>query len=136
MPRALRLPLVAVAAAVLVSAIGAAAPEGNVERGRYLVENVAMCGECHTPRRADGALDRDHWLDGAPVPVAAPAFVREWAIQAPRIAGLGTYSDDEATRLFTQAIGRQGRPLKPPMPRFAFSNDDAAAVIAYLRSLR
>ncbi|QYK40206.1 MAG: cytochrome c [Paracoccaceae bacterium] len=37
-------------------------------RGRYLVEALAHCGECHTPRNALGGLDRARWLAGAPNP--------------------------------------------------------------------
>jgi hypothetical protein len=29
----------------------------EIERGRYLVEEVAKCPECHTPRNARGELD-------------------------------------------------------------------------------
>ena len=38
------------------------------ERGRYLVEALAHCGECHTPRNAIGGLDLSNWLQGAPNP--------------------------------------------------------------------
>ena len=38
------------------------------ERGRYLVEALGHCGECHTPRNAIGGLDLDNWLAGAPNP--------------------------------------------------------------------
>src|SRR5690606_14888412 len=38
------------------------------ERGRYLVEALGHCGECHTPRNATGALDRSRWMAGAPNP--------------------------------------------------------------------
>ncbi|MEP5731872.1 MAG: cytochrome c [Sulfitobacter sp.] len=37
-------------------------------RGRYLVEGLAHCAECHTARNALGALDRSAWLRGAPNP--------------------------------------------------------------------
>ena len=40
----------------------------QLERGRYLVEGLAHCGECHTARNALGALQRDKWLGGAPNP--------------------------------------------------------------------
>lgn len=40
----------------------------EVQRGRYLVEGLAHCGECHTPRGALGGLDRGAWLSGAPDP--------------------------------------------------------------------
>jgi mono/diheme cytochrome c family protein len=39
-----------------------------VARGRYLVEGLAHCGECHTPRNAVGGLNREAWLSGAPNP--------------------------------------------------------------------
>lgn len=37
-------------------------------RGRYLVEALGHCGECHTPRNALGGLDRRRWLAGGPDP--------------------------------------------------------------------
>ncbi len=40
----------------------------EIERGRYLVEALAHCGECHTPRNALGGLDRAKWLQGAAIP--------------------------------------------------------------------
>lgn len=40
----------------------------EAETGRYIAEALAHCGECHTPRNAVGALDRDNWLAGAPNP--------------------------------------------------------------------
>lgn len=36
--------------------------------GRYLVEALGHCAECHTPRGALGGLDRDAWMTGAPDP--------------------------------------------------------------------
>ena len=38
------------------------------ERGRYLVEAVGHCAECHTPRGPLGALDTARWMEGAPNP--------------------------------------------------------------------
>ncbi|MBP0481890.1 cytochrome c [Sagittula salina] len=43
-------------------------PENGNARGRYLVETLAHCGECHTPRNALGGLDKSRWLAGAPNP--------------------------------------------------------------------
>jgi mono/diheme cytochrome c family protein len=40
----------------------------EVERGRYLVEALAHCSECHTPRNALGGLRTSEWLAGAPDP--------------------------------------------------------------------
>ncbi len=44
------------------------APSPELERGRYLVEALAHCGECHTPRNPIGVLDRSRWMAGAPNP--------------------------------------------------------------------
>ncbi len=38
------------------------------ERGRYLVEALGHCGECHTPRNALGGPERGRWLAGGPNP--------------------------------------------------------------------
>ena len=51
----------------------AKAPDGvsNVpafERGRYLVESLAHCGECHTPRDLTGGLKLAEWMAGARAP--------------------------------------------------------------------
>lgn len=39
-----------------------------LERGRYLVEALGHCGECHSPRNALGGIDTSRWLGGAPNP--------------------------------------------------------------------
>jgi mono/diheme cytochrome c family protein len=42
--------------------------DAELDRGRYLVEALAHCGECHTPRGTLGALDTARWMAGAPNP--------------------------------------------------------------------
>lgn len=42
------------------------APTPQIERGRYLVEALGHCGECHSPRDRLGGLDQSRWLGGAP----------------------------------------------------------------------
>jgi mono/diheme cytochrome c family protein len=43
----------------------AQAPKSGVERGRYLVNHVSICGDCHTPRNSIGVLNRSLYLAGA-----------------------------------------------------------------------
>ncbi|MGC4086254.1 MAG: hypothetical protein QM736_30045 [Vicinamibacterales bacterium] len=43
--------------AVTAAASSASAQEASVEHGKYLVEHVARCPECHTPRTESGELD-------------------------------------------------------------------------------
>ena len=40
----------------------------QLDRGRYLVEALGHCAECHTPRDLTGGLDRARWMQGAPNP--------------------------------------------------------------------
>ena len=110
--------------------------EDLVGRGAYLVENVAMCGSCHTPRNQTGELDRLRWLKGAPIPVQSPFANRPWAFQAPAIAGLPGWNAEEAVTLLTTARRPGGQSPKAPMPSFRFTEEDARAVVAYLMSLR
>jgi mono/diheme cytochrome c family protein len=127
------------AAALLVAGQPVGAPPGGgVERGRYLVDRVAQCPECHTPRDASGRLIGAQYLQGAPMPLKAPPFPDiRWAFQAPAIAGLPGYVRGEELKLLTEGIVvRTGQPPQAPMPRFRMTRDDAEAVMAYLRSLR
>ncbi|MDH3443678.1 MAG: c-type cytochrome [Deltaproteobacteria bacterium] len=41
------------------------APKGGVQRGRYLVDHVALCGDCHTPRNFIGAPNGSLYMAGA-----------------------------------------------------------------------
>jgi mono/diheme cytochrome c family protein len=41
------------------------APANGVERGRYLVDHVSLCGDCHTPRNSLGVPKQTYYLAGA-----------------------------------------------------------------------
>ena len=111
------------------------AVSGNVERGRYLVERVAMCVECHSGRDGRGNIIETQRYMGGSIPLAPP-WPNDWAMRAPRNKGLPGYDDALAVRLLTEgSIGRKGEQLRPPMPRFQMTRQDAADVIAFLRSL-
>jgi mono/diheme cytochrome c family protein len=113
-------------------------PAGNVERGDYLAHGVAMCVECHSPRDASGRVLADQEFNGAAVPVERPAWAGgDWALRAPRNRGLPGYTTELAVRLLVNgAVDREGRQLRAPMPRFRMNVQDAADVVAYLKSLR
>lgn len=103
------------------------------ERGRYLVEQVGMCADCHTPRGAKGELLLDRWLQGAPVDFA-PKVPIPFAAASPSLAGLPTVPDDaDALRFLTSGALPGGRQLLPPMPQYRFDDRDARDVLAYLR---
>ena len=62
---------------------GAAALRDPAQRGEYLVNHVAMCVYCHTPRQEDGTLIRQQLLSGAPMPLKSPFPGEVWRC-APR----------------------------------------------------
>jgi mono/diheme cytochrome c family protein len=131
----LQLPTAAVVVAFVVQA-ASAVPDDRVARGRYLAHQVAMCVQCHSPRLPDGSLDETKLFTGAPVPFAdAPFPGMHWATRAPAIAGLPGFTDEDEITLLTTGRRGSGRVPDPPMPPFRFNRDDAAAIVAYLRSL-
>lgn len=105
-----------------------------MERGRYLVENVGMCADCHTPRTEKGEFDRSRWLLGSPLPFQ-PTVPMPWSAAAPQIAGLPTMTEAQAVEFLQTGRRPSGAPVLPPMPEFRFNAEDATAVVAYLKSL-
>lgn len=105
------------------------------DRGKYLVHHVAQCIECHTPRDARGALVETRLLRGAPIPVRGPKYAKQWAAQSVSLAGLGNYEETFIHYLLTHGTRPDGSAPDSPMPSFHLHDVDAAAVIAYLKSL-
>lgn len=108
---------------------------GDAARGKYIVEGVAMCGQCHTPRDSNGGQDRTRPLEGAEVWLVSANPVADWPLIAPRLAQNPPGTDAEIVKLLSTGIWRDGKPLRPPMPQFRMNESDAAAVVAYLKSM-
>jgi mono/diheme cytochrome c family protein len=106
-----------------------------IARGKYIVEGVAGCGYCHTPRDREGNPDHSRWLEGAPVFYEPARPIEGWANTVPRLAGLPPGSDAEIIKLLTTSVARTGKPPRWPMPRFYMTRPDAEAVVAYLKSI-
>ena len=107
----------------------------QIQRGKYLVENVAMCADCHTPRDDKGQFDRSQWLQGNVLDIK-PDHPMPFAAVAVPIAGLPGFTDEKAVKFLETGIDLTGKPAMWPMPQFRFNHDDAVAVVAYLRSLK
>ncbi len=138
----LRIILLLLAAAVVVFAAetnnvnpAAPAPDGQIHRGKYLVENVGMCAECHTPKTDKGDYDRTQWLQGNLLDFK-PTVLMPFAAVAPPIAGMPGFTDEQALKFLETGIDVTGKRAMPPMPQYRFNPDDAQAVLAYLRSLK
>src|ERR1039457_1899342 len=65
-----------------------ATTQAEVARGKYIVENVAMCPQCHTPRDDNGKLDRRHPLAGGAEFFQPPRPDPNWPLKTPRIGGI------------------------------------------------
>ncbi len=116
-------------------AASAPADQGSVERGRYLVENVAMCEECHTPRDANGNLDESRRLQGASIWITPVHPTTNWANRAPALAGFEGFTEEQGEQILEKGVGPNGLPIQPPMHIYHMNHADAQAIIAYLRSL-
>ncbi len=127
-------PCLLVLALLGLTAVSPAVSDSKLERGRYLVEQVALCGDCHTPHNEKGEPIREKLLQGAPLPFT-PTVPMPWADKAPNIAGLPGWEDKNAVKFLMTGLAYNDLPGRPPMPQYRFSEEDATAVVAYLRSL-
>jgi mono/diheme cytochrome c family protein len=113
----------------------------RLERGRYIVEGIAHCFECHSEVdwEKPGGQPREG-RKGSGTEFAKYGF--PWLV-APNITpdtetGAGTWTDDQLARAIREGIGHDGRRLFPVMPYMYFrrmSDEDLASVIGYLRSV-
>ncbi len=101
--------------------------------GRYLVEALTHCAECHTPRDALGGLDRSRWMAGAPnpsgpgrIPNITPARLR-WSA-----AEIAAYLQTGFTPEFDTAGGSMADVVKSTA---MLTDADRAAIAAYVKRL-
>ena len=105
----------------------------EVARGRYLVEALAHCAECHTPRDALGGLDRSAWMAGAPNPSGSgtipPLTPDELTWSTGEIAA---YLNDGFTPAFDSAGGHMVSVIRNMA---MLTEADRLAIAAYLKAL-
>jgi mono/diheme cytochrome c family protein len=112
-------------------------------RGKYLVDHVIACPECHTPRLPNGQLDMSKYMAGdtncfVKLPNNDCIYTRNLT---PHATGLGNRTAAEIKKMFVEglrpaAAGEEA--LHPIMPYYVFGNmdgDDADAIVAYLQVL-
>jgi mono/diheme cytochrome c family protein len=119
----------------------AQAPQEGIERGRYLVEHVSLCIDCHTPRNFIGVPNRSMYLAGAgkkigPLGQAVPNItpdkdtgISEWKRED--ITGVlltGTKPDlDNIQGLMAEVIEQGYKHM---------TKQDALAIADYVKSVR
>lgn len=129
------LALLLAGASLLPAFAGEQKTDALIERGRYLVFDVAGCVDCHSPRNEQGQFLADRHLTGA-VLAFAPTVPMPWAPAAPAIAGLEGYTEAQAIKFLMTGERPSGVPPLPPMPAYRLNEADAKAVVAYLKSLK
>lgn len=122
---------------VLVTAAGADA-QTPVERGKYLVEVLGACGNCHTPKGPGGEIREKHLAGGFVIDEAFGKAVTA-NITPDRETGIGGWTDADIIRAIREGKRKDGRPLGPPMPYYLYrqlSDTDVRAMVAYLRTVK
>ncbi|MDD2917785.1 cytochrome c [Rhodoferax sp.] len=141
----LKLSSALVVGTLLHASSASAASPGAVEHGSYLVNTILACGNCHTPKAADGRPIAGKELSGGGLSFNAPFFAGTASNITPdKETGIGNWSNDEIKRAITQGArpdhGRLANmPLAPVMwVAFykAMTPGDLDAVVAYLRAVQ
>ena len=122
---------------------GAQAPTPAVERGRYLVESILACGNCHTAKSPTGEPIARRNLAGG-LSFSPPPFIGVASNITPdRETGIGAWSDDEIKRAIVKGVrpdhGRLASTQLAVVMATSFfkalTPSDLDAVVAYLRSI-
>jgi len=120
---------------MIVLAAASSAPSAKLERGKFLVDHVAMCGDCHTPRNQKGELIQEKYRKGTVLCFKPTAPVPGWADKAPNIAGLPGWEEQRCDQIPEDGACLQRSTGKAYMPQFRLNKEDATAIVTYLRSL-
>lgn len=96
-----------------------------VARGAHLVDAIGKCADCHGENLAGTLFINDPGLGRVVAPNLTPG------------GRLASWSDAEIDRALRHGVAKDGRRLMimPSSEYNAFSDEDAAAIIAHLRSL-
>lgn len=133
----------AVAAIAAVALLGwvvdNAAAETPVERGAYLVTTIGACGNCHSPRNAAQHVAAGMELSGGFTFDDDVGRVVGPNITPDKEVGIGAWTEMQIVTALRDGARPDGTIIGPPMPIPVYkklSDDDAAAIAAYLLSLK
>lgn len=121
----------------------AQAPKGGIERGRYLVEHVSLCSDCHTPRNSIGVPNRSLYLAGASKKIN-PMGEDVPNITPDKETGIGDWKREEIAELLISGTkpdldnvqGLMSEVIQGTQHGFKdMKREDALAVADYLKSI-
>jgi mono/diheme cytochrome c family protein len=114
---------------------GSVAAEPSLERGIYLAEGPAACGNCHTPQGPDGpiaglelggmVIEQNEMMTAVAANISPGSRIADW-------------TDDELARAIREGIRPDGTVIGPPMPIGLYrglSDDDLYSIVMYLRQV-
>ena len=111
--------------------------ESQLERGRYLVETVAACGNCHTPKGPNGPLTNKK-LAGGDIIKHADFIAATPNITPDPETGIGKWTDLEIFTAIREGRRPDGTLIGPAMPSRSYrylADEDVEAIVGYLRSV-
>jgi mono/diheme cytochrome c family protein len=129
------------AAAAIVAACaaaGSAVAETQVEHGKYLVESIMGCGNCHSPVGPDGPIVDKALSGGPPIGEGAAFTAVPSNITPDPETGIGKWTDAQIKTAIRQGKRPDGTLIGPPMPFGQYrgiADADIDAVVAYLRTV-
>jgi len=120
----------------ILAFLNASARGDELARGRYLVEALMACDNCHTPRGPDGYEMSLRFSGGSQVFSEKDYTVRGSNISPDQRAGIGAWSDTQIRAAIIDGVGPTGR-LAPVMPSESYrvlTPQDLEAIIDFLRA--
>jgi mono/diheme cytochrome c family protein len=116
--------------------VQASSDSAIVERGHYIVRELAVCAGCHGDPGQSAAFVRGEEipLSGGNVFDIPPGKFYVPNLTSDRETGLGRVSDAAIARALRYGVGHDGRALLPFMNKQGLADDDLVAVVSYLRS--
>jgi mono/diheme cytochrome c family protein len=108
------------------------------ERGAYLVNSIAACGNCHSPQGPDGGIVGQPFSGGMRITDGNFFAIYAPNITSDRETGIGNWSEDQIITALRSGHTPDNKLLRPPMP-IAFyrgiSDTDIHSIAAYLQTL-
>lgn len=121
----------------------AQAPKSGIERGRYLVDHVANCGDCHTPKNFIGAPNRAFYMAGMSEK-DSPLAERVPNIRPDRETGIGDWKHEDIAERLQSGIKPDADNVQGLMYEVIqgighgykdMTKEDALALADYIKSL-
>ena len=122
----------------VLAASAAASAESRLERGRYLMQSIVACGNCHTPQGPNGPLPGMELAGG--LAFEEKVFTAYASNITPdRQTGIGKWTDVQIIAAIREGRRPDGSIIGPPMPIGLYrglSDVDVRAIVAYLRATK